>query len=96
MGGGGGGLNRGLTLDTTLISLHTPKAHGNWRVFTCLHFFLLETGNYDIPRTPPTSNYDIPRASAHEGSYDVPRSYEDLTAEENLDKDGLVPRDIPV
>ncbi|CAH3175838.1 unnamed protein product [Porites evermanni] len=55
-----------------------------------------ETGNYDIPRTPPTSNYDIPRASAHEGSYDVPRSYEDLTAEENLDKDGLVPRDIPV
>lgn len=53
-------------------------------------------GNYDVPRSNPASNYDIPRATASEGTYDVPRSYENLT-DEKFDEGGEIPvSDIPV
>jgi len=58
-----------------------------------------DAGNYDIPRSAAASDYDIPRTTANEGTYDVPRSYEDLTmsgAEDTFDKDGDVPSDVPV
>ena len=56
----------------------------------------LATGNYDIPRHSAASDYDIPRSSANEGTYDVPRSYEDLTADNNFEKDEQIPGDVPV
>lgn len=56
----------------------------------------LDMGNYDVPRSNPASNYDIPRATASEGTYDVPRSYENLT-DEKFDEGGEKPvSDIPV
>ncbi|XP_068736694.1 muscle, skeletal receptor tyrosine-protein kinase-like isoform X2 [Montipora capricornis] len=56
-----------------------------------------EMTNYDIPKSAASSNYDIPRSSASEGTYDVPKSYEDLT-ENNDQYDDIqdVPRDVPV
>lgn len=51
--------------------------------------------NYDIPKSPSSSNYDIPRSSANEGTYDVPRSYEDLTkADDEFGKTQDVPGDV--
>ena len=64
---------------------------------TTLLLLFLDTGNYDIPRSPATSNYDIPRAiSQDEGNYDVPRSSEDLRMSRTDDYDDEVPNDIPV
>ena len=62
-----------------------------------LLLLFLDTGNYDIPRSPATSDYDIPRAiSQDEGNYDVPRSSEDLRMSRTDDYDDEVPYDIPV
>lgn len=61
----------------------------------------LDTGNYDIPRSPATSDYDIPRTmSQQEGNYDVPRSSEDIRMSRADDYDDVLdvqaPNDIPV
>ena len=57
----------------------------------------LDTGNYDIPRSPATSDYDIPRTiSQEEGNYDVPRSSEDLRLSRADDYDDEVPNAIQV
>jgi len=64
---------------------------------TTLLLLFLDTGNYDIPRSPATSDYDIPRTiSQEEGNYDVPRSSEDLRMSRADDFDYGVPNDIPV
>lgn len=64
---------------------------------TTLLSLFLDTGNYDVPRSPATSDYDIPRAISHEeGNYDVPRSSEDLRMSTADDCDDEVPNDIPV
>ena len=64
----------------------------------CFHSFS-DTGNYDIPRSSAASDYDIPRATANEGTYDVPRSYDDLRmsgTDDTLNQDGGIASDIPV
>ena len=73
----------------SLVSFHALK-------WFCV-LFLVEMTNYDIPKSAASSNYDIPRSSASEGTYDVPKSYEDLT-ENNDEYDDIqdVPRDVPV
>lgn len=59
----------------------------------CICFAGME--NYDIPKSTSSSNYDIPRSSAGEGSYDVPRSYENLTkADDEFEKIQDVPGDV--
>ena len=59
--------------------------------------FFSDMPNYDNPKSPASSNYDLPRSSAGEGSYDVPRSYENLSAPDaEFEETEDVPTDIPV
>jgi len=85
-----------------------PNVPGNPVILKCLFIYrnqtddnivvtFLDTGNYDIPRSPATSDYDIPRAvSQEDGNYDVPRSSEDLRMSRADEFDYDVPNDIPV